>query len=218
MTAQSRDPHPLREARPRVTVLGCAPLVDAMGRLYPHRAHLPAFESPAPDRFLFGPAVTMQFLPTRADLPRFEREFGEVFSEAVADAPDGAVLVMSSGGYPHISHAGGVKLARVARHGLSGVLADGQLRDFAELADLGFATWCRGEAVRWGGDSVMPHAANVPIEVAGVTVVPGDFVYVDAAGGVVIPASGLQAVLDEAEQIAADDEQSRRGIAAGDED
>lgn len=217
MTEQPQVP-PLGEARSRATALGCAPLVDAMGRLHPHRAHLPAFQSPAPERVLFGPAVTMQFLPTRSDLPRSNREFGDVFAEAVADAPDGAVLVMGSGGYPHLSHAGGVKLVRVARHGLAGVLADGQLRDFDELAALDFATWCRGEAVRWGGDSVMPAAGNVAIEVAGVTVVPGDVIYVDAAGGVVIPRAGLLAVLDEAEQIATDDEQSRRRIAAGDED
>lgn len=207
----------LAKARARATAVGCAALVDAMGRKYPHRAHLPALQSPAPDRVLFGPAVTMQFLPTRSDLPGSNREFGDVFTEAVAGAPDGAVLVMSSGGYPHLSHAGGVKLVRVARSGLAGVLADGQLRDFAELAALGFATWCRGEAVRWGGDSVMPAAGNVALEVAGVTVVPGDFVYVDRAGGVVIPAAGLRDILEEAERVAADDEASREGLSTGEE-
>lgn len=200
---------PLEEHRRRALGVGCAPLVDAMGRTHQHRAHLPALQSPAPDRVLFGPAITIQFLPTRDDLPSADRGFGELFAEAVAEAPEGAVLVLSSGGYPDISHAGGVKLARVARQGLAGVLADGRLRDFTELAEHGFATWCRGEAVRWGGDSVMPYAANVAVEIAGVTVAPGDYVYVDAAGGVVIPAESLPAVLTEAEQIVADDEQWR---------
>lgn len=219
MTDESWTTGPAREEfRPRVSALGCAPLVDAMARLHPHRAHLPALQSPAPERVLFGPAVTMQFLPTRTDLTDGNRGFGEAFAEAAAEAPPAAVLVVSSGGYPHTSHAGGVKLVRVARHGFSGVLADGQLRDFTELADLGFATWCRGEAVRWGGDTVMPHAANVPVEVAGVTVVPGDFVYVDAAGGVVIPASSLTSVLDEAERIAADDVTWRQRLETGEAD
>jgi regulator of RNase E activity RraA len=189
--------------RRRALAVGCAPLVDAMGRLHRHRAHLPALRSPTPGRVLLGPAVTMQFVPTRDDLP--QRGFGEVFAEAVRDAPPGAVLVIGSGGYPDVSHAGGVKLTRVATHGLAGVLADGLLRDFGELAALGFATWCRGEAVRWGGDSVMPHAAHVAVEVAGVTVVPGDLVYVDAAGGVVVPAGSVDAVLAEAETIVGDD-------------
>jgi regulator of RNase E activity RraA len=204
--------------RERATAVGCASLVDAMGRTHGHRAHLPALRSPAPERVLFGPAVTVKFLPTREDLPEAGRGFEEVFAEAVREAAPGAVLVLSSGGYPDVSHAGGVKLSRVVRHGLAGVLADGLLRDFAELAGLGFATWCRGEAVRWGGDSVMPYAANVAVEVAGVTVVPGDMVYVDAAGGVVIPAASLEAVVAEAERVVEDDAGFRAEILGGDGD
>ena len=207
----------LDQLRERALALGCAPLVDAMGRTHTHRAHLPALRSPAPERALFGPAITIQFVPSRDDVPESDRGFGEVLAEAVKGAPEGAALVLSSGGYPEISHAGGVKLTRVARHGLAGVLADGRLRDFTELAGLGFATWCRGEAVRWGGDSVMPYAANVTIEVAGVTVVPGDYVYVDAAGGVVIPAASLETVVAEAEQVAADDELTRHRLESGEQ-
>ena len=191
--------------RDRALAVGCAPLVDAMGRTHRHRAHLPALSSPAPDRVLFGPAVTLHYLPTRDDLPEPDAGFGQVFADVVRDAPADAVLVMSSGGYPDVSHAGGVKLTRVATHGLAGVLADGLLRDFVELAGLGFATWCRGEAVRWGGDSVMPYAANVAVEVAGVTVLPGDYVNVDRAGGVVVPRASMETVLTEAESIVADD-------------
>ncbi|GGK81095.1 RraA family protein [Ornithinimicrobium pekingense] len=205
------DPQPWRE---RALAVGCAPLVDAMGRLHRHRAHLPALRSPAPGRVLLGPAVTLQYLPTRDDLPDPDTGFAEVFSAAVRDAPSGAVLVLGSGGYPEVSHAGGVKLTRVATHGLAGVLADGLLRDFAELADLGFATWCRGEAVRWGGDSVMPYAAGVAVEVFGTTVLPGDWVYVDRTGGVVVPSASMEAVLAEAESVVADDARTQAELRA----
>lgn len=208
-------PHDLDDWRRRALAVGCAALVDAMGRHHRHRAHLPALCSPAPDRALVGPAVTLQFLPTRDDLAA--RGFGEVFAEAVRDAPAGSVLVMGSGGYPDVSHAGGVKLTRVATRGLAGVLADGLLRDFEELAGLGFATWCRGEAVRWGGDSVMPYAAGVAVEVAGVTVVPGDLVLVDATGGVVVPAASAGVVLAEAEGIVADDARFQQRLRSGEE-
>lgn len=208
------DRHGVDTLHSRALAVGCAPLVDAMGRLHRHRAHLPALSSPAPERVLLGPAVTMQYLPTRDDLPDPDPGFGSVFDKAVRDAPPGAVLVLSSGGYPGVSHAGGVKLTRVATHGLAGVLADGLLRDYAELAQLGFATWCRGEAVRWGGDSVMPYAANVAVEVAGVTVLPGDLVYVDSTGGVVVPAASTEAVLAEAEAVVADDARTQEELRA----
>lgn len=189
----------------RVLALGCAPLVDAMGRTHPHRAHLPALSSPDPDRVLFGPVVTVQFLPTRVDVVGAGREFTDVAAEALRGAPEGAVLVLSSGGYPDISHAGGTKLAHAAVEGAAGILCDGLLRDFDELAALGLPVWCRGEAVRWGGDSVVPHRANTPVEAFGVTVVPGDWVYADRAGGVVVPAADLVAVVDEAERVVAED-------------
>lgn len=45
----------------------------------------------------------------------------------------------------------------------------------------------------------MPIAANVPVVIGGVTVLPGDFVYADAAAAVIIPSVHV----DEAFQLAA---------------
>jgi regulator of RNase E activity RraA len=182
----------------------CASLVDAMGRLHEHRAYVLPMASPDPDRPLFGPAVTMTYLPFRSGLDGVQ-DFAELFYRAVGPDPEGQVLVMSSGGYPDASHAGGTKLSRVENHGLAGVLCDGRLRDFAQLAGYDFATWCRGEATRWGGDTVMPYAAGQPVEIGGVCVIPGDYVYVDASGGVVIPAADVRQVVDQALRIEADD-------------
>ena len=47
-------------------------------------------------------------------------------------------------------------------HGLAGVLTDGRLRDFDELAPYDFASYCAGEATRWGRGEVTPFQANVP--------------------------------------------------------
>ena len=191
--------------RATVEQLTCASLVDAMARLHGHRAHLLNLTSPTPDRSLFGPATTIAYLPYRDDLPETEVGFADLFQHAVGAQPRGRVLVLSSGGYPDASHGGGIKLSRLERHGLAGVLADGRLRDFDQLSGFGFATWCRGEATRWGGATVMPYAADVAVEVAGVCVTPGDYVYADATGAVVIPAASLSRVLDEAHAIENDD-------------
>lgn len=189
-----------------VAGLGCADLVDAMGRFHQHRAHILDLISPTPQRPLFGPAVTIAYLPNRDDLPDTnELGFGGWFYRAVGDAPEGSVLVLSSGGYPDASHGGGTKLSRLHNHGLAGVLTDGRLRDFDELAGYRFATWCAGEATRWGGDTVTPCAANTGVEVGGVTILPGDYIYADRAGAVVIPSRSLHDVLAEARRITHDD-------------
>jgi regulator of RNase E activity RraA len=193
--------------------VACASLVDAMGRVHSHRAHILSLVSPAPRR-LFGPVATIAYLPYRDGLPQTELEFGPLFHQAVGESPAGTVLVLSGGGYPDASHGGGTKLSRLQNIRAAGVLADGRLRDFDQLSGYAFATWCRGEATRWGGDTVMPFAANVAVEIGGVCVVPGDYVYADASGAVVIPRESLHRVIDEALSIEAEDARSLDQIAA----
>jgi hypothetical protein len=45
-----------------------ASVVDAMGRAFEHRAQILDLVTPTPGRKLFGPALTMSFLPYRQDL------------------------------------------------------------------------------------------------------------------------------------------------------
>ncbi len=193
--------------------VSCASLVDGMGRVHSHRAHILGLVSPAPRRLL-GPAVTIAYLPYRDDLPQTRIGFGPLFYEAIRGSPADAVLVLSSGGYIDAAHGGGTKLSRLLNTGAAGVLADGRLRDFDELRDYPFATWCRGETTRWGGDTVMPFAANVAVEVGGVSVMPGDYVYADESGAVVIPSASLKRVLEEALGVEAEDARSLEEIAA----
>jgi regulator of RNase E activity RraA len=192
--------------------LGCSALVDAMGRVHGHRAHLLPLASPDPTHPLFGPAATIAYQPYRDDLePR--PDFGALFREAIAaDRGGRQALVLSNGGYPDASHGGGVKLSRLELHGLAGIVSDGRLRDFEQLRGYDFAAWCRGEAVRWGGDTVIPYAANVAVEIGTVCVIPGDYVFIDRSGGVVIPAKSLRRVLDVAHQVAKEDEESLHEI------
>ncbi|MFD3482867.1 RraA family protein [Streptomyces sp. NPDC058665] len=203
------DPGPLDDGR--LDRVACASLVDAMGRIHGHRAHILSLVSPAPRR-LFGPVATMAYLPYRDDVPH--PEFGDLYAQAMSNRPAGTVLVLSSGGYPDASHGGGTKLSRLEHTGAAGILTDGRLRDFDQLADYRFATWCRGEATRAGGETAMPLAANVPVEVGGVGVVPGDYVYADASGAVVIPNGSLERVLAEALKVEAEDAGFAAEIAA----
>lgn len=184
----------------------CASLVDAMGSMYAHRCHALDLVSPTSGKKLFGPVVTIAYLPFRADVYQ-ERvhNFAALFYEAIEDAPPGAVLVLASGGHPEASLGGGTKLSRADNHGLTGVLADGRLRDFEELSRYRFVTYCRGETPRAGGGTVMPYAANVPVIIDRVTVFPGDYAYADGSGAVIIPAAALQRVLEEAAKVEADD-------------
>ena len=186
--------------------IATADLVDAMGRLHRHRAHLLDLVSPTPERRLFGPAATISYFPTCAmALDPIEYNFGALFLRAVGDDPEGKVLVLAGNGHPETSLGGGTKLSRAHNMRLAGVLADGRLRDFDHLAGYDFVTYCRGEATKWGGDIVTPFQANVPVIVQGVGIWPGDYIHADSSGAVVIPAAQVREVIEGAMAVVTED-------------
>ena len=141
-----------------------------------------------------------------------------LFYEAIGADGSGKVLVLASNGYTETSMGGGTKLMRVQEHGLAGILTDGRLRDFDELAGYDFATYCSGETTRWGGGEVTPFQANVPVVLGGVGVMPGTYVFADSSGAVLIPPGDVEQVLDLAREIEADDallSTADRGRASG---
>ena len=197
-----------------VAGLKCADLVDAMGRTHRHRCHILDLVSPTPGRILFGPAVTISYFPScSASLDPERYNLASLFYEAVGDEPADKVVVLASNGYTDTSLAGGTKLLRLHQHGCAGVLTDGRLRDFDELARYEFAAYCSGEATRWGGGHVTPFQANVPVVLDRVAVLPGSYVFADVSGAVVIPAGQIEDVLAEARRVEAEDAVFREQIA-----
>lgn len=193
--------------------LATADLVDAMGRLHRHRCHILDLVSPTPGRVLFGPAVTISYFPScSAALDPERYNLANLFYEAVGDEPEGKVVVLASNGYTDVSMAGGTKLSRLQHHGCAGVITDGRLRDFDELAGYEFAAYCSGEATRWGGDEVTPFQANVPVVLSGVGVMPGQYVFADRSGAVMIPDAQIEEVLAEARAVDAEDARYRKEI------
>lgn len=188
-------------------------LVDAMGRLHRHRAHMLDLVTPTPGRVLFGAAVTISYFPTCEErLDPKEHNFGRLFLEAAGDEPQGKVVVLASNGHTDTSLAGGTKLSRVENLGMAGVLADGRLRDFDTLAGFDFATYCRGQTTKWGGDVVTPFQANVPVVVGGVGVWPGDYIHADSSGAVAIPSDQIGKVLEGAVAVVEEDAGFSRSI------
>src|SRR5688572_15305960 len=162
-------------------------------------------------------AMTISYFPSCSAWLDPERyHLANLFYEAVGNDPEGKVLVLASNGYTDVSMGGGTKLSRLQRHRLAGVLTDGRLRDFDELAEYDFAAYCAGEATRWGGGEVTPFQANVPVVLRGVGVIPGQYVFADSSGAVMIPPGDLERALAEARSIKADDARYREEIVGED--
>lgn len=109
--------------------------------------------------------------------------------KAAVDSPgNGRVLVVDGGGSLRKALVGGNLAAAAARNGWAGVVVDGCVRDIAEL---------RAAAVGIRALALMPlptekrneGGRDVAVQIQGVWVRPGDWLYADADGIVVSSAS-----------------------------
>src|SRR5215203_6656488 len=74
-----------------------------------------------------------------------------------------------------------------------------------DLAGYDFAAYCSGEATKWGGAEVTPFQANVPVVLSGVGVMPGQYVFADSSGAVVVPDGQIEDVIAGARAVVAED-------------
>lgn len=111
-------------------------------------------------------------------------EDNSLVKAAVESAGQGRVLVVDGGGSLRRALLGGNLGAAAARNGWAGVVIDGCVRDVAELAT-------QAVGIRALGSMPLPtdkHGQGLqglPVQIQGVWVRPGDWLYADADGIVV---------------------------------
>ena len=104
---------------------------------------------------------------------------------AVSSPGDGGVLVVDGGGSMRRALLGGNLAALAARHGWAGVLVDGCVRDVAELAATALGIKALG-VVPLPTDKRDEGQRDVPVQIAGAWVRPGDWLVSDEDGVVVL--------------------------------
>ena len=109
--------------------------------------------------------------------------------EAVNSPGNGRVLVVEGGGSVRRALVGGNLAAAAAKNGWAGILVDGAVRDLAELAAAGIPVKALAlvplRSVKRGEGQ-----SDVPVEIQGVAVRPGDWLYADE-DGIVVSATSL---------------------------
>jgi regulator of RNase E activity RraA len=157
-----------------------------------------------PGAAALGPAVTV----------RAHRGDNLAVHLAVARAAAGSVVVVGTDGEHEVAFAGDLVVRAAARRGVAGIVIDGPIRDRAEIADMRFPVFHRGTSPR-GPTKRFPGEVQVPIELGGVLVSPGDLVCVDDDGLVVVHAVDTAAVLEEARALEAREHSFRTRVEAG---
>jgi 4-hydroxy-4-methyl-2-oxoglutarate aldolase len=118
---------------------------------------------------------------------------------AMAAVQPGEVLVLTMPEPAPFALFGGLLATQARAQGAAAVLNDASVRDVEELAELGPPTWSRWVRVQ-GAVKEQAGELNVPVEVGGATIRPGDAVVLDADGVAVVEAQRVEEVLAAARE------------------
>ena len=126
----------------------------------------------------------------------------------------GDVVAVDGGGRADAAVLGDILTGAVARRGVVGIVVDGAVRDLEGIDELGVPTFARN-AYPATGSNEGPGAINVPVQIGGVAVRPGDVVRGDASGVVVVPREHLDTVLALTRDVAQREAAWRQAMADG---
>lgn len=183
----------LIEAFRNVSVISIADALDSV-------LHIPGIIwklQPLVDGSRFvGRAVTVHFVPTAA----FDDYHKFTSTEAAEFTGKDDVIVCAANGLEQAIW-GDQQASEARRRQLAGAVIDGYLRDAVQLKKIGLPVFSRGRnpaPVRGHGRR---EAINVPVQVCGILVNPGDIVVADEDGIVVVPAGRAEEVLKISREI-----------------
>lgn len=113
---------------------------------------------------------------------------------AMAAVQPGDVLVLVMPEEAPVALVGDLLATQAQRQGAAALLVAAAVRDVEELQTLGLPMWSRFVRSR-GATRLTQGQLNVPVQVGGTTIRPGDLVLLDTDGAVVIAAGRVEEVL-----------------------
>jgi 4-hydroxy-4-methyl-2-oxoglutarate aldolase len=151
-----------------------------------------------------GPAKTARIRPGE----------NAAIHRAVHTAKRGDILVVDGGGDTSFGPFGDILATCCQNQGIGGAIIDSTIRDIAEIRELRFPVFCLGAHPAATGKSD-PGEIDVEIVCGGVRVRPGDFIFGDDDGVVVVPREVAQQVADRASAVAEKEELIKARLARG---
>jgi len=158
------------------------------------RALLPDVRPLDESRVLVGRAKTtvwaaMHYVPDRP----YDKEIA-----AVDSLQPGQVMVMAVGRSPNIVPWGELLTTACVARGARGAVLDGLVRDSRRIREMGFPVFCAGRRPYDSRGRGIVVDLDVPIAIDGVAVHPGDLVFGDSDGVVIVPRAVETEVLERA--------------------
>lgn len=171
---------------------------------------------PLGQRVVCGPVFTCRGEPVRHS----EHVRDMVRIEMFRQFTPGCVQVLDTGGDERVAHFGDISGRLAREHGAVGAVIDGFTRDVRLLERDAFPVFCRGvQPVDAFGRWQIVETQR-PVQITGsegrVEISPGDWVFADADGVLLMPQAHLEEICRLAEGRAAQEDEVRRRVSGGD--
>jgi len=154
-----------------------------------------------------GRAFTVRMVPVGLS--------GGSVGDYIDEVEPGQVVVLDNNGRLDATVWGDILTLVAHRKGIAGTVIDGVCRDIGRSIELGYPIFARANTMRTGKDRVTAEAFNVPVQIAGVRVEPGDWLVGDGDGVIAIPAGRADEILQVAGEIAAAEDRIRDAVLQG---
>jgi 4-hydroxy-4-methyl-2-oxoglutarate aldolase len=156
------------------------------------------------NRRMAGFARTGRMVRSPVNRPYDEGQL-DAFMSLATKAEDGDIISIDMGGASDCS-AWGQVLTRIGQPlGLKGALVEGTSRDIDDIDRMNFPVFARGRHPGTMRGRLDMESVNEPIICGGVLVHPGDLIFGDGDGVVVVPADSIDVVLTHAEEVVSTD-------------
>jgi regulator of RNase E activity RraA len=116
-------------------------------------------------------------------------------------AQAGDVIVIDTGGIADVATWGEAHSARCLRRGIAGMVTNGATRDAELIRRMRFPAFCRAFSPIKGAWDTETASVNEPVVLDAVQIRPGDIIFADETGIIVIPPVHARQVADLAAQI-----------------
>lgn len=193
----------------RLLDLDTAAVSDALDSLY-IMGGLLGIKPQVSGKQIAGPAFTVQYEACTPEKNRFMNA-----GNYIDQVPVGSIIVVDNGGRLDCTSWGNILTTKALQKQIEGSVIYGSARDIADIRQMDYPLFASNIFMVSGKNRARVKAVQCALDIHGVTVCPGDWVFGDDNGVVIIPKEQLEEVIRRAENVENTERQIISTISAG---
>jgi len=163
-----------------------------------------------PGRKLVGPAYTVQFEPYATKPSHFKQA-----ANYIDVVPENSVIFIDNQGRTDCTAWGDILTTMALQKKIAGTVVYGAVRDADKLQNTKYPIFCTAIYMRSGKNRIFKASEQKPLIIDSITINPGDIIFADDCGVLVLPRFHVAEILIKAEQVKTTEQNIVRAIQTG---